>query len=73
MFAPVERESRAAEEMVGAPIDAAQARIGAEERELLRAIAKAQETKDWESFGARDASHWLSMRMGISTTGKPRG
>src|ERR1700675_3944735 len=48
-------------------IDAAHARVGREERELLRLIRHVDQSNAWADSGARDAAHWLSMRFGIST------
>ena len=48
-------------------IDAAHARVGREERELLRLIAQVDRRNIWVDSGAHDTAHWLSMRFGIST------
>ena len=48
-------------------IDAAHARVGREERELLKLILLVDRRNAWADSGARDAAHWLSMRFGIST------
>ena len=47
-------------------IDAAHARVGRAERELLGFVAQMGERNVWISHGARDYAHWLSMRLGIS-------
>lgn len=47
--------------------DAAHARMGRAQRELLALVAEVDRTGAWEHDGARDAAHWLSMRYGIST------
>ena len=49
-----------------ASIDAAHARVGRAERELLGFVAQMEEREIWISYGARDCAHWLSMRLGIS-------
>ena len=49
-----------------ASIDAAHARVGRAERELLGFVAQMGERNVWISHGARDYAHWFSMRLGIS-------
>ncbi|HEY7668228.1 MAG TPA: DUF222 domain-containing protein [Actinomycetota bacterium] len=49
-----------------AAADAAHARVGAAERELLRSIAELDRHDAWIAEGARDTAHLLSMRYGIS-------
>jgi hypothetical protein len=46
--------------------DAAHARVGQAQRELLRAVAEICRTGAWRGEGARDAAHLLQMRYGIS-------
>jgi hypothetical protein len=46
--------------------DAAHARVGAAQRELLASITEIDRTKAWEHDGARDLAHWVSIRYGIS-------
>ena len=55
--------------MTATPIasaDAANARVGSAQRELLAAIAEIDRTSAWEDQGARDLAHWVSIRYGIS-------
>ena len=55
--------------MTATPIasaDAANARVGTAQRELLEAIAEIDRTNAWEGQGARDLAHWVSIRYGIS-------
>jgi hypothetical protein len=47
-------------------IDAAHDRVCAAERELFRRIAECDRDEVWRGFGARNLSHWLSMRYGLS-------
>jgi hypothetical protein len=47
-------------------IDAAHARVGAAQRELLALVPVADRQEVWRGDGARDLAHWLSMRYGIS-------
>ncbi len=47
-------------------IDAAHARVGRAQRELLSLVADMDGTGAWREDGARDLAHWLSMRYGIS-------
>lgn len=47
-------------------LDERQARIGSEQREMLRLIARADRERTWWDSGARDLPHFLSMRYGIS-------
>jgi Domain of unknown function (DUF222)/HNH endonuclease len=47
-------------------IDAAHARIGAAHLELLRLVVAVDRSHAWRDEGARDVSHWLWMRYGIS-------
>jgi hypothetical protein len=47
-------------------IDAAHARVGAAQRELLRLVVEVDRCEAWRDDGARDLAHWLSMRYGIS-------
>ena len=61
------REPQHVDEELISSIDAAHARVGREERELLRLIAQVDRTEIWVDSGARDTAHWLSMRFGIST------
>lgn len=46
--------------------DAANARVGTAQLELLRLIADVDRCGAWEDDGARDVAHWLGMRYGIS-------
>ncbi|MCI0635465.1 MAG: HNH endonuclease [Actinobacteria bacterium] len=47
-------------------IDAAHARIGGAHLELLRLVVEVDRSNAWKDQGARDVSHWLWMRYGIS-------
>jgi Domain of unknown function (DUF222)/HNH endonuclease len=47
-------------------IDAAHARIGAAQLDLLRLVVEVDRSQAWRDHGARDVSHWLWMRYGIS-------
>jgi Domain of unknown function (DUF222)/HNH endonuclease len=49
-----------------AEADAAHARVGAAQRELLRAVARLDRHRAWIDEGARDAAHLVSMRYGVS-------
>jgi len=49
-----------------AAADAANARMGAANLELLGLIAEIDRAGAWEDDGARDLAHWVSMRYGIS-------
>ena len=49
-----------------AAADAANARMGAANLELLRLIAAIDRTGAWQDDGARDVAHWASMRYGLS-------
>jgi Domain of unknown function (DUF222)/HNH endonuclease len=46
--------------------DAANARVGAAQRDLLSAIGEIDRMSAWEGDGARDLAHWVSIRYGIS-------
>jgi hypothetical protein len=60
-----EDEPEAQEDPV-AQLDAANARVGAAQREFLRTVAEVARTGAWEEYGARDLPHFLSMRYGIA-------
>jgi hypothetical protein len=47
-------------------VDEAHARVGREQRELLRLVAEVDRRDAWKDQGARDTAHWLAMRCGIS-------
>lgn len=47
-------------------MDAAYARVGAAQRELLELIAQADRSDTWVDQGARDMAHWVSIRYGVS-------
>jgi hypothetical protein len=47
-------------------LDASNARICRDQRELLRLIREADERELWRDDGAHDMAHWLAMRYGIS-------
>ena len=47
-------------------LDAAHARVGHAQRELLSLIAEVDRHEVWRDSGARDTTHWLAMRYGIS-------
>jgi hypothetical protein len=49
-----------------AALDRANARVGAAQLEMLRLIAAVDDRGDWEGDGARDLTHWLQMRYGLS-------
>ncbi len=49
-----------------AAADAANARMGAAQRDLLGSIAEVDRTEAWQGDGARDVAHWVGMRYGIS-------
>ena len=49
-----------------ATLDAAYAAVAASEHALLTEIARFDPDHDWEQWGARDAAHWLAMRLDIS-------
>jgi hypothetical protein len=53
-------------ENVVSGLDAAQARVGRDQRELLRRIADADRLKLWQEWGARDTPHFLAMRYDVS-------
>lgn len=65
MFADVETEQRAEDGFVSL-LGTVQARIGTQERELLRLIAQADTQETWLEWGAHNYVHWLSMRVGVS-------
>jgi hypothetical protein len=58
--------SRLTDDELLADAMATHARIGRDERALLRRIAEMDERGVWEDSGARDYPHFLSMRLGIS-------
>jgi hypothetical protein len=47
-------------------LDASNARVCREQRQLLRLIADADLREIWRDDGAHDMAHWLAMRYGIS-------
>jgi hypothetical protein len=47
-------------------LDALHARVSLAERDLLRGVASADRAEVWRDSGARDMSHFLAMRYGIS-------
>jgi Domain of unknown function (DUF222)/HNH endonuclease len=47
-------------------LDASHRQIASLQRELLRLVAEADRRGIWRRSGARDLSHWLAMRHGIS-------
>ena len=49
-----------------AAADAANARAGAAQADLLGLIAEIDRTEAWQGDGARDVAHWVGMRYGIS-------
>jgi hypothetical protein len=49
-----------------AAVDEANARVGHDQRELLRLIAQVDTVGVWRDSGARDTAHWLCMRYGVS-------
>ena len=53
------------EELI-ARADAAHARAGAAQLDLLRLIADVDRCGAWEDDGARDVAHWIGMRYGLS-------
>jgi hypothetical protein len=65
MFALAEPIQQTDEEVLSG-LDAAHAEVGRQERERLRFIAQIEEREIWLEFGARDAAHFLSMRLGVS-------
>jgi hypothetical protein len=65
MFALMGPRRPSDEELISS-LDAAHARVGREERELLRFIAQVDERDIWLEWGARNTAHWFSMRLGIS-------
>jgi hypothetical protein len=52
----------AEEEALGAPLDELSARVGEAQLGLLHQIATLPEDREWEDWGARNLTHWLSMR-----------
>jgi hypothetical protein len=46
--------------------DAANARVGRAQLELLMAILDVERDDAWADDGARDLAHWVSMRYGVS-------
>ena len=70
MFATTPHASAQAEERVDdliSAIDAAHARVALAQRELFSLIADMDRCEAWRHAGARDLSHWLCMRYGISS------
>jgi hypothetical protein len=51
---------------IAASIEAAHARVGAEQLALLRSIAQMPREGDWEAWGAKDYHLWLAMFVGVS-------
>jgi Domain of unknown function (DUF222)/HNH endonuclease len=49
-----------------AAADAANARMGAAQRDLLALIAAIDRAEAWQGDGARDIAHWVGMRYGIA-------
>jgi hypothetical protein len=47
-------------------VDAVHARLGNEQRELLRAIARLDRAEVWSEWGARDTAHLVAMRYDVS-------
>lgn len=47
-------------------VDLAHAAVASAERTLLSLIAQVDRCGSWERLGARDSSHWLAMRYGLS-------
>jgi hypothetical protein len=47
-------------------MDSCNARVCAEQREMLGLVAEADRSEVWRDSGARDMAHWLWMRYGIS-------
>ncbi|MEX2275726.1 MAG: HNH endonuclease, partial [Actinomycetota bacterium] len=58
------KEQNAPGSQVLEAIDAAHARVGAEQRGLLRLVAQVEREQLWRGDGARDTAHWLAMRYG---------
>jgi hypothetical protein len=60
-----DQESRGNEELIEG-LDALHRRVSLTQRELLELIAELDRREAWRGSGARDMSHWLSTRQGIS-------
>lgn len=48
-------------------LDAAHAKVGKAQRQLLAAVARGDDLAVWEDDGAYDMAHWLTMRYGLSS------